>query len=751
MITYGGIPLGGSTSHSSQLNALLAEWWHQQGIREFSHPGYHTYGIDHLPIPAPPQPECPRPWVLSWPTGASRWATFHAIVTGDQLTSIIGGQGSPRTLQVSDGTRWAEPAMWLLPPRPIGQVEDADYYLICLVDDRYWWWQQCGLPASNPASWTALLADLFTSVGVSASLPTIPAAYGTPDPVRWAVGFKPLPLLIDAACTTVGLRVIRELNGQVTVTTAATAQSADQSQWDLMKEDCLTGGRATKIMIGQSVPASVRVVFTGPVSQGAGIEDRTLASLGLATFAGITPVPGKVATVNADMSADDLAGYMAYATQAATDYYQWCLSLTDATFRGIVPWRPTGLEDRIEWDHSDKIFTRVFRTVTADRNTYGDSRPIGDAIVAEITARPAGGNVNYSAKRMTVNPGTGAVIDYVPTTTFNNMVVSPDSTSGAFDVGDRGYLYPVIDRPGRFWFLPIRRRAVWATYGTPACTDRADNTGATTYPTSDIQFSDSPYIAGTSILMVPIRYSALGSPFHWIGLPLGPATSTTPGYVSTNDQTWSGNKTIIGDLSAVNLRGTNSYISNLSFIGAISFGVPGTGTGGGTLPETGAAVALDANGALVAKGEIRAQTGEYGSQFISLDPTCGKTLPKLGYAAITASVGPLNAVGGGLDIPQGMWVYGDMGVGTLGAWMAVSGRQGNTNYPLGPAWVVASVSGVVSPPASPPPAGGFAIVSAGQPPGFAIRGAWGTDALGNIFKGGICTTVGSGSLDFGAL
>src|SRR5581483_6567355 len=225
-----------------------------------------------------------------------------------------------------------------------------------------------------PATWPALLSALFASVGLSPSLPTIPAAYGTPDPDRWGVGYKPVPLLIDAACATVGLRVVRGTDGTVTVQTAAAANNADASRWADNQSECLTGGRLTAADVARGLPASVAVIFPAKDPSTSEKVTKTLAGLAIDAYAGAAAVPGAFAQVNADLPAgSSAAAEDAYATQAATDYYLWALSQTDATFRGVVPWAPTGQEDAVEWVHEpDRVLTRVVRGPFADLSVYGN-------------------------------------------------------------------------------------------------------------------------------------------------------------------------------------------------------------------------------------------------------------------------------------------------------------------------------------------------------------------------------------------
>lgn len=356
-ITYGGIDL----TPPAHALAVVEGWWHAHRIFEFDHPAYNTAGIDHLPIPYPPHTEAPRIGVLHWPTGASRWAVCHLLCTGDQIARLNRVAGASLDLVISDGTRSVTTPMYRVAARPVSQRGDGrEMYLLTLVDDRYWWWfaGSSTTPAA-PASWSALLTALFTAVGVTPSIGTIPAGYSTPTASRWNVGFKPLPLLIDAVCRAVGLRVTRSLAGAVSCVTYTTAAASDDSQWETYSGECLAGGRAATSELVRAVPASVAVVKDGVATT------VTLASLALSEFEGATGTASKVGQVIAESAVTS--------TQAATDYYLWQLSPTDATLRGVRNWSPTGLEDCVEWSHgAESIVTRVLRSRLFDPNVYGD-------------------------------------------------------------------------------------------------------------------------------------------------------------------------------------------------------------------------------------------------------------------------------------------------------------------------------------------------------------------------------------------
>lgn len=425
-IQFAGVPLPPPPEPGSRLLRLLEEWWDKERIVDETRHGYSLTGINHLPIPPKPVRGCPRLGVLEWPNDASRFSSFWTILTYSQLQAIYAAVGgatfgtspSPRTFIMTDGTQSVQTSMYLLAPRLVSVAGGVDangtpkgdpLYLIQLVDVRFFWWEHVAASPSAPASWTDLLTTLFTGVGVgSPIIPSIPAAYGTPDATRWNVGYQPLPLLIDAACATIGLRLYRSLAGDVTLSLPGTAIAADSAAWTLYEKERLTGSRMAASDIGLSVPAQVKTVFPGTTPA---TTSDTLVSLSLTQYSAAgSGIASATAFVGADLSASASSGARtAYGTQAATDYYLWSLSVTDATLRGIIAdsaW-PTGLEDRVEWVHEGgshpsepgkddlprmKILTRVFRRSAFDRNIY-TNLPAGGSSVASYNVRLTGSGV----------------------------------------------------------------------------------------------------------------------------------------------------------------------------------------------------------------------------------------------------------------------------------------------------------------------------------------------------------------------
>lgn len=390
-ITYASVPIGGRPA--AELQARLDAWWHRHGIVEAEHPGYLTPHAAHLPVPYPPRRRPPELDCLVWPTGYSRWATFHTLVTGDQLDAIRAGPNVTLVIEDRAGGRVAAD-MPMLPTRPVCQKGRDELYLLSLVDDRYANWN--GGSGNNDSgladtTWAGILAGAFPAL----TIPTVPAAYLTPS-YRWggfsaAGGISPVtdwgvagPLVRDALLRTVGFRYAPTPGpydvANFRVRDYAAAAAADAAQWDRYRGEVYCGGRLALDECTRFAPGSVLAhPFDGYGTISGGPDLRFYPGPGGGHHLALAEYPagplwdGGPAKVVGDFShtAAD-ADQEGYAAQAATDYYHWFLSRTDATFRGVVPWEPTGLEDRVEWRvRPDGYTTTVHRTPFGDHTHYG--------------------------------------------------------------------------------------------------------------------------------------------------------------------------------------------------------------------------------------------------------------------------------------------------------------------------------------------------------------------------------------------
>lgn len=471
MLSFAGVSLSIS---SAKLRKACEDWWFINRMNYSSHPAYQSSNfMGTFPTPQAQKRIPPELGVLSWPNSASRWATFYYFVTGDQMQQIrnicyatpfgsvnpLGGidatSGLPSGFLVMDDGNGGfilssppfsgfpkGPFMRLLPPRPVfqsGSDPKQWVWLLALVDDRFFWWQRFGTGRyySN-TGWIGLLNSALGFIGINYALPVaIQTDYNQPEgPVWWTLdelhSDRAIPMLADAQIARIGRRVLFAPSDTTfmtcTVQDPATAAPQDAAQWTSFSPQLISGGRLQVGDIAQSVvPYQVSVVFMyiPDIDDFPQRVDVTLTSLSLSAYAGFAGVGGTGGSISNlpnvilssgmgpryDLSPTDyMTAITAYATQLATDWYSWQLSLTDATFRGIIPWQPTGFEDRIEWVHpfdkddpDQSILTRVIRREFSDENLYGTGTQIP-------LVRISAGQIPQQSLAIAVDDGAGNMI-----------------------------------------------------------------------------------------------------------------------------------------------------------------------------------------------------------------------------------------------------------------------------------------------------------------------------------------------------
>lgn len=230
-VTYAGVPLPCPTAELlSRLEYALSpgevrdfEYKHWPGPNLMGYPFQATRERNTLPV---------RLNALQWPVGASRWAVGRFLADDARLalirqTAYGGGSAyQSATLYMDDGRPGHEVAapMYMLPPRPLYQVEvPYQLWLLTLVDHRFFWWGRTGT-VSAPTSWTNLYAQIGTLLGVTIAADTVPAAYLVP-PADLAVRYEHLPILLDAVAYSVGHRISRRPDGTVEARGPTTAKA----------------------------------------------------------------------------------------------------------------------------------------------------------------------------------------------------------------------------------------------------------------------------------------------------------------------------------------------------------------------------------------------------------------------------------------------------------------------------------------------------------------------------------------------
>ncbi len=190
-----------------------------------------------------------------YPTGASRWSVFRGLATSSMAKAMLSatlGKANPSTGLGGTFIMQAIPlpvpspipgallsTMYLLPPRPMAEHGGRydGLYLITLVDERYYWRRHktsttfnqgdgTSLTFNQSTTWTSVLSTLIASLGITLTIPPIPAPYGqpAPDSQLWATA-APVALLLDAVANTLGMVLVRSLSGAYTLATAPASYS----------------------------------------------------------------------------------------------------------------------------------------------------------------------------------------------------------------------------------------------------------------------------------------------------------------------------------------------------------------------------------------------------------------------------------------------------------------------------------------------------------------------------------------------
>ena len=167
------------------------------------------------------------PNTLYWPQGASRWGFFFGIAGETHKDAILAEwregteTSNVMTLNIKEGSAEINPVMHLLSPQPFS-IRKNTYWLIPLVDKRYFFHQAAMPKDFTVATWTALYSALIqTALGYSAGNITYDSIDSDYDTDSGAPGLftaseasaNPAHLL-DAAAHTIGQRAVFDTDGK---------------------------------------------------------------------------------------------------------------------------------------------------------------------------------------------------------------------------------------------------------------------------------------------------------------------------------------------------------------------------------------------------------------------------------------------------------------------------------------------------------------------------------------------------------
>lgn len=365
-------------------NIDVAELWQ---FTTFWWPGKN---LSHLPFRPPAIPRKVELNTLWWPTGASRFAVGWFLADQPILDAIRAyvyedptetTEGQSREddyraadLVIDDGYSSVTAEMWMLPPVPLQQTGADGFYLVPLVDERYFWWYRAAAISvdGGTTTWEQLYADIADALGIALDVDAVEAAYLTPS-ATLGTQYESLPLLLDAVAYSTGRRIVRDLDG--TVRAWNPASSLTQAALSIAAvEDKLAGGLLSISATGYDetpqVPASVTVTAfrtdAGVLSQDLHAETVTLLSLALPEFDGIIGFVGSrvfhTSAVALYPGPSNAAALASLAQQVARDWYLWQAARVSLALVGYPGWTLTGLDDALLLRHEmGQVFTRVLR------------------------------------------------------------------------------------------------------------------------------------------------------------------------------------------------------------------------------------------------------------------------------------------------------------------------------------------------------------------------------------------------------
>ncbi len=396
MVRYGTVEL---CSPTPEMREHLARWWRPECAEHFIPSGSSFPAASHVPFPGYSEGRPPRLGSLYWPNDASRWATYYQLVSGEQLDRIRAlndSSGEPNQLTISDddssvsGVGSVSPYMYLLTPRPVSTAEDSDesVWLICLVDNRWFWWfswyGSVGPFIAEGMTWNEYLQSLANHVygGSYGSELATPEAYGLVSKDRWDTKSVPFVQLLDAACAATGQRFGYSLTSGPTIWRPNDAADAQEAEWTSYQGRLLYGGVNTASQICRALPGTIEVLFDSatvdPITSTQTLGFLLGDILGGVSTADMGGVPGYRAQIYAEILADeDSLARDDYRDQAATDWYSWRLAgRVDAVFGGIIAWNISPAEMAVEWrdgTEDDGPCTVIHPWSLGDWNVYGSS------------------------------------------------------------------------------------------------------------------------------------------------------------------------------------------------------------------------------------------------------------------------------------------------------------------------------------------------------------------------------------------
>lgn len=353
--------------------------------------------------------------LLYWPTGASRWGQFAGLADDDSVADITAAAKTKRlagetpTLILEATTKHGETlrttkleiGMHMVSPRPLTVDDGTRLWMIPLVDQRYWWrFMSTGeLSVVSGGSWSTLIDDLETALGVTIDYAAPSSDYLTPDPIACTKEHADIPHLLDAVAHSVGMRVICQLNGDVELQGWSAGESRLDDNLGLSDLHSLAGDEYSdqKWSAPENVLVSCpkirhyvpridgdRYSYTvAPDStlfdaDNGEVETGTVKRIQTAAYADFTGAGG---TPDNNTDLDTLAD------KIAEDYYLSLKRCYRFMYGGLIQWNPSAYDYLILWSLRDSEISTTIKSAPANLDLeymlHQDPQTVYDTLIKQ--------------------------------------------------------------------------------------------------------------------------------------------------------------------------------------------------------------------------------------------------------------------------------------------------------------------------------------------------------------------------------
>lgn len=346
--------------------------------------------------------------VMRWPTGASRWATYHFIATDEQLLDIKAACfGDANEDPPEAYTNLAQPlilhgageqitfyGMYLLPPRPLsattlGAPGRNRLWLCTLVDKRYWWnLDTCGeMAVEDVDTWDKYFGVLRTKLGLTTDewdCATVHADWLKPHISLQEVNSIPLGMLLDAVAWNVGRRVSCDYE-QVSMGYRPVVRIREYDWSETRQNTNLTNTNFYRLAGGTFeddralsplLPESITLTFEDNGQARKHVTVDVVDYTGYEDYQGIGTIAFHDRAEWEELTIGEREALIDRIVQAYLGFQS--VATTDVTYNAIVKWLPEGLND-IEWhelldDHKELVPDTTDAKLRQRCTTFGMAR-----------------------------------------------------------------------------------------------------------------------------------------------------------------------------------------------------------------------------------------------------------------------------------------------------------------------------------------------------------------------------------------